>query len=389
MKKIVNLIIALELIICLIVPLVTFNSNVTLSESENRYLASFPKILDDKNHLSPTIISDLIDWFEDNIGLREEMIKIGQAFTYNVIHASTSGKIEIGKEGWLFYALQDNINIASNSYGNFSTEQMENYSQAIKSLSDSLKAEGIEFVVLLPPSKTSIYPEYIASGDYTIIDSVCDQFEDALINQDVKVINTKDSLIEKKNSSDRQYDLYYKTNSHWNDYGSYIAYCGFINKMNEYGLSSTKPIEESFVTEDGYYGDLSKMLGYISLDGKRLTEDGIPVARKINSNAIEVTAGAEYDDFLSLINKKGLREGVMYVNENCEDERTMLIFGDSMVCMYMLDEIAENYKSTCFAWTYEIDKEIIDTAKPDIVVLDVSERLLSSGIPSSFVQYVK
>lgn len=389
MKKIANLIIALELIICIFVPLITFNSKATISESENRYLASFPKILDENNHISPTIISDLIDWFEDNIGLRDEMIKISQTFSYNVIHASSSGKIELGKDGWLYYALQDNIKIASNTYEDFSTEQMEEYSQKLKALSNSLESEGIDFVVLLPPSKVSIYPEYLASGDYTIIDTICDQFADVLTKKTVKAINSKEYLVEKKNSSDLKYDLFFKTNSHWNDYGTYLAYCDFIKKMNEYGLSSTDPIEEAFNTIDGYHGDLSNMFGYIGLDGRRLTEDGVPVAEKKICNAVEVTSGNEYDNFISLINKKGLRQGVIYENESCEDERTILFFGDSMVCQYLLDEVAENYKSTYFAWTYEIDKEIINTVKPDIVVLDVSERLLSYGVPASFVQYDK
>ena len=61
----------------------------------------------------------------------------------------------------------------------------------------------------------------MADGDYTVGTTAADILTDYIkANTDVKVINVKDGLIPAKEAG----QLYLKTDTHWNQLGSYNAY---------------------------------------------------------------------------------------------------------------------------------------------------------------------
>lgn len=70
------------------------------------------------------------------------------------------------------------------------------------------------------------------------------------------MINVKDGLIPAKEAG----QLYLKTDTHWNQLGSYNAYSYILSQMKEYGCDYGEPVSVTF-GQGEYQGEFSAMLG--------------------------------------------------------------------------------------------------------------------------------
>ena len=99
-KKTMNLLLILLFFAALLVPLVTADfQGGKASAAENRYLATFPDIIQDgKLHLSKT---EFENWINDNVGGRELASKVNTIGTYRLFGLSAKSDTMIGKDDWM------------------------------------------------------------------------------------------------------------------------------------------------------------------------------------------------------------------------------------------------------------------------------------------------
>lgn len=383
-ERISNGIIATILIVVIVLPLITFNwKQGVLSKSENRYLTSFPKLFNDEGYFSETVGDDLTSWFKDNLGLRDEYINLSGRIEYNLFHRSPSYKVELGKDGWLYYTQEHNIEIASGEYPDFDETILEEICEQQKIIERKLKKQGIDYVLILPPSKVSIYPEFIQSGDYSINNGVLTPV-DILANyieahSDIKVVRLKDALLEAKESTQNR--LYYKTDTHWNQYGQYVGYCEIVSKLNEFEILNSSPVSVTY-TEINQTGDLSAMIG----NNANKYKETVPVTHIETPTATIINTGEVYESMQDVAKQNAFPSAALY--ENAIVAPRMLLYGDSMFNDALQPLLAENMSSLSYYWGFNITQEAIDIAKPDVVCLEIGERLLS-GLDTVTEPYAK
>lgn len=375
-KAVKDKIITWSFIIIIILPIINMNhQRGKISITENRYLAEFPQIFDDKGKLNVGLKGSFENWFNDNIGFREPLIKLSSSIQYNIFHKSPTEKVEIGKSGWFFYTLDNNIEIAQGKYM-LSEEMLKEIAIQQEEIRKKLNEQGIEYILILPPSKVSIYPEMIASGNYSIrktpVDIVADYLEQ---NTQVKVVRLKEALLEGK---DKQ-QLYFKTDTHWNEAGAYVAYSEIINKLIEWKIIETEPTQVKMIPST-YKGEFSAMMGNIDL----LPEEETLNTEIISQKAQKIESGDKKERLQQMNSTLGINMPIyLYQNTSVKDV-SAVFFGDSMFGSWNATELlAENFKELTYIWDYNIRQEWLDELKPDVVFYDMGERYLNSLVTKS------
>lgn len=356
----------------LVVPLLltNFKPNV-VSELENRTLTKFPELYDSEGRKNEKYIKDFETWFNDNIGLRKELFAVNSKMQYDLFDNSAIEDVSIGDDGWLYYTRENNAKIASGEYPDFEEEILKEICNRQIVIKNRLSSQGIEYVLFLPPSKISIYPEYL-KGNFEIIKTPVDVLADYIeANSDIKVIRLKEALLEEKVQTDKL--LYFKTDTHWNAYGSYIAYKQIIKKLSEWNLIDTFPAEVEFLELSSMH-DLTTMM---VKNDQKYYEEAITNYQILAPAAIEIEEGARYNYIQQYVTDRNIRRGDYYENID-QDLPSFAVFGDSMFMDCLEPLMAENCSSLTCIWDYNITQEMIDGIKPDIVFSEMTERCLSS-----------
>ncbi|MEW6187876.1 MAG: hypothetical protein AB1585_19280 [Thermodesulfobacteriota bacterium] len=207
-------------------------------------------------------------FFNDRFGGRNILIRLNNYLHVQWLGVSPVKSVLVGKEGWLF--LTEGINDYRGKAA-LTKEQLDLILRAIQEKKVRLREKGIGLVILVAPSKHTIYPEYLPEGitrlnPKTRLDQILGYLgeEERAVMVDVR----KDLMEGKK---DRP--VYSKTETHWNAFGAFLAYQKTIEHLvkrfpevspqaiSDYVLS-TEPSQGS--------GDLAVML---SLNGKLEDEE--------------------------------------------------------------------------------------------------------------------
>ena len=199
-------------------------------------------------------------YFHDRFGFRKTLIGL-QAMAKRELGVSTSPEVIIGRDGWLFYAgsyAMDNYRAVRP----FTERELQAYLRAYENRRDFLKKLGIAFLLVIPPEKHSIYPEFLPrsitrSGSKTRLDQLKEYFEQ---RSTVSLIDVRPALLTAKSMSDRK--LFFKTDTHWTPYGSFIAYREIMAAARHL-QPEIKEIPPSHLEVDPTpnTGDLERMLG--------------------------------------------------------------------------------------------------------------------------------
>lgn len=125
---------------------------------------------------------------------------------------------------WLFYYHDVNDKVTS-FYYKFSDEEIKIICDNILELNNLLKEKyNIEFVFLPVPNKYTIYHKILNNDEYNnFIPRICSELK----KRNVKVCNLYDIFI----NSDKQ--LYYSTDTHWNEEGVKIATSEIVKIITE------------------------------------------------------------------------------------------------------------------------------------------------------------
>ncbi len=336
-----------------------------ISTTENRYLASFPNFLSPDFNQTNGIRKELENWINDNVGFRTQIKKLQAYFDIGLFHDSTSSRVRIGIDGWYYFTSSNNLEIAMGTYP-LTQDLLEKIKENQVSIQQALKKKGIEFVIVLAPSKVSIYPEYLG-GNFVVRETVIDIVSDYLRkNTTIPIINTKPDLLQAKKSE----LVYFKTDSHWNEAGAYIGYRSVINAFNNLGIIHSLPIDISTVPST-YKGDLSIMMG----DEDLFPPEPYQATQIINPNAVKIESGYYFRKMqsLMLLNKTEYNFDI-YENPKAEKKK-LLIYGDSFFRFWKMKEmLAENFSNLDFIRSFDIRNNLIEQVKPDIVLLEVTER---------------
>lgn len=373
LEKIGRWVIVLFFVLLLLIPLAAMDHQKgKVSPTENRVLADFPEIFHADGSLAAGLRGGFMNWFDDHLGFRSRFVELANKMKLSLLRQSPSAQVEFGRDGWLYYTPDHNIELASGEYV-LSESILETIAHDQQEISDRYAAEGIGYLLVLTPAKTSIYPEYIASRDCEVRETVCDQMEQYLSEHtSVNVVNVKTAILNNKDKG----QMFWKIDTHFTQLGAYIAYQAISDKLDEMGITMRE--FDVSITEDSTEGirDLPLIMGVAENFGETTTSY---VNWEHSSGSVEIP---ELSDYYA----KGLIP-VSIGNQKEGNGKTLLIYGDSQ----WLPErnlpflFGESFSSVVSNSERFLDANFENLLSPDVVIYSCGERLIDSVLTNTAV----
>ncbi|MBP2242346.1 hypothetical protein J2Z40_002920 [Cytobacillus eiseniae] len=379
--KVYNLITIIIFLGVIFIPLFTVNTTSgRISTTENRALASFPSFKMGDNRFNAKFIQEFEKWFNDNMGLRDQLVKFNTIMQYKLFGQLTKKDVIIGKDNWVFYVTDDIIKDFQN-LNTPSDQQLLSWGNSLERVDNYLKERKIPFIMMLNPDKKTIYPEKYPA---TIIKNDRVSKTDILTNYlnkntDIDFFTPIDALLQAKDKATVYSPRF--DNAHWNSYGALIGYQELMNKVK------------------GYFPNI-KMLSWddFQIDKYKRTE------KVYNAVSFaETDYGFVLKNRRSAINMDGYFQNLNLVNNNVSyryenEDKTLpkaLVFGDSYFYGFLIPDLAESFSEFTFIHSDNIDKieNFVGIYNPDIVIFENVERMLDHSMEilgnskESFVDY--
>ncbi len=201
-----------------------------------------------------------------NFRWRKDLIRIFETFRLKAGDRVLNNAF-IGRDGWLFYSGELSIMDYQNS-DPLKKRNLADLQTGLDRLNASLKRDGRTLFVVIVPNKSTVYSQYIPEEIPVIGEtSRLDQFLTYMrIKGDTKIIDLRSTLI----NASVAHDVYYKTDTHWNDLGAYYSYQKIMNALvQDYPMLVPRPLSDFEYTDEGYSTrDLPVLMGMPQIEEK-------------------------------------------------------------------------------------------------------------------------
>lgn len=287
--------------------------------------------------------------------------------------AANQWKIIAGKDYQfhLDYCLNDFLH--NNLY---SASQISSLASRLETRQSQTSAELIYIVV---PSPATVYPEtmpekYVQkqNGNISRLDQVMGAFEAAGITY----INVK-ALFEKHKND--EYKLYWKTDSHWSEYGAFLVYTELFDYISKkYPEAKPHGFDEYEWLSDFYYGgDMSYYLEYY---GGNMPMKEYNVLRKpkytLPSSIQRIN---RYVSDKQLTYDQNIMPNAHTITTNRPELPSAIVMRDSYSTQ-LFDILAGNLNKTVYRpmWSFTFNQNEVKSNNADYVIYILTERNLDS-----------
>ncbi len=326
---------------------------------ENRKLADFPEF---DLHRIADYPEEFESYFDDHFGFRNYLIKLNGKYKRKVFGIKEKkAKVLSGKDEWLFFTGNDSVE-DYRGLNSFTPEHLRRWAEILTKKQEYLKSVGVDYLFVVAPNKSSIYPEYLPDwmtkvSPQTPLDQLMSYLKD---RTDLNILDLRDALLSNKGSDVL---LYHPTDTHWNSMGAFIGYREIIAHLGSsfagHALSDQE-INLSFISSHG--GDLAMMLG-----AQREVSEIVPlvVPNHINARKKFDLPGPPRDVSMQL-------EG--------SNLPRLLVFRDSF-SEALIPFLSESFSFSRYVWTEWSEetpiKRLLEESKPDVVIEEWVERFVN------------
>ena len=363
LKQKISIIFIALFCIMLSLPLLFTNYKKSVSETENRTLAAFPKLMKDGER-NDAWTSEFTDWFGDHLGFRDQLIgTYAKAQFYAFDRTLNYSDLYIGEKGELLGFTKDMI-LDYQRLDRRTEEELVQLGNSYQNISDWLKEQGIQFYYVQCYDKHSIIEQdRMKKGMHPVVEeSKTDQLVRYLQeNTDITILPLKQCMLD----ADESYVTYSKWGDpwHWSQRGGIIAYREIMNMLNQNNQDSIRVLSDDdfniTYTDQGM--TISSSLHQVDM------EENFVMKERQNYLDQDVDMGTFGSDDRNHVWK----------NSSAASDKKILIYGDSYMNTYIIDYVAESFQET---WGIRLEHitefdEAIKMAKPDIVILECAERV--------------
>lgn len=249
----------------------------------------------------------------------------------------------IGKDGGFYYTRDTSIQDFQKT-SPINVSKMKRLNNFFDKINNNISSYGGALLIVIPPNKNTIYPQFMPDeipvlGEISSLDRLIDYLNK---NSDIQILDLRPALISARVSS----QVYYKTDTHWNCQGAFYAYDAILNKLNNnYPQLQPQPISNfDIIFSENKTLDIPRLLG---IDVQESLQTIIPK---------------------------------FPVNDSVGNLPSLTVFHDSfyVACLNHYLEIA--FKDITAIPYSEVHVEeylhIIETEKPDIVIIEFVERYI-------------
>ncbi|MDM8533944.1 DHHW family protein [Clostridiaceae bacterium HSG29] len=309
--------------------------------------------------MTKVIIEKIEQVFFNNIFLRGEFAGIDANLMFFLTKDIRSRQVLLGEDNWLFYKSETDGNSISDFQGvNYlAHNEMENIKKNLLETNSKLKNKGIQFVVMIPPNKELVYADKMPDSIKKIKEK---NRTDVLVsylknNTDITIIYPKQELCQLS----KDYQLYYKYDTHWNQLGAYIAeqqLLHFLGKERDY-------LERQFISEHDLIQHESASNGLANMIKMKWYFNNAKEYLVDKSTAID-----NYGD-------------TFYFNNDATYKKKILFIGDSFR-IALIPHLTSDFSDVYVIHRKNYNNELFENINPDIIVLEYVERY--SGQLSDF-----
>lgn len=215
-------------------------------------------------------------WVADHFPPRVQLIGALNALRLR-LGVSGSSRVIVGRDGWLFY--DDGTHMgAARGEPTLSDAAAQAWLEALAGRTEALRAEGRAYVVLAPPAKETVYPEFGPAWFQP------DHNRAAMrLSRLARLSGAGDVIYPHAEIDDQTrwgVKTYSRHDTHWTDLGAYHGYVAFMRNLQAQGLTEGPRGPENFALrtthgEGGQPRDLALMLGvasFVDVDYPRLQD---------------------------------------------------------------------------------------------------------------------
>jgi hypothetical protein len=303
--------------------------------------------------------------YADRFPLRQTLIRTGNRLRLAVFGESPVPGVVVGRDGWLFYSLENTLDEYLNLM-NLPESLQADMERILIERRDRLAARGIAFLVVVAPEKHSIYPEELPGFIHPLRPrSRLDILAERLTAAGVEVADLRPALLQAK--AVRR--AYWKTDTHWNDWGAFSAAARIVDVLRRRFPAMTPLDAADYRVEEVEVpgGDLARLL--LMPDILRETDIRM-VPRDPQPPGVAARFGAvrPYPD------PANHPERAMVTAETGDTRLPKALFFRDSFSTAMIPFLAGHFQSATFIWNHAYHPGVVAAEKPDVVVLEVVER---------------
>ena len=194
-------------------------------------------------------------YVSDSFGLRQYLLAAANRLNFTVPLPGGANRIVLlGKDDWLFWRYDIEQHSGLRLLGQL---EIDDWLQTLGYIHDWLASKGIRFVFVVAPDKSEIYPEQLPDGVPAAPFTALDQLMAALAGQSRFDFIDLRPLLKVAKAKDQ---IYYKTDSHWNSLGAYLALTRVLQGRLPLGVS-LPAFADYRLDPRPFAGDLVQLLG--------------------------------------------------------------------------------------------------------------------------------
>lgn len=303
----------------------------------------------------------LTEYSNDHFSFRNILFTAHSVLKAKLFQASSlPDQVIVGKKGWFFkndtFAVLD-----SRKLNRFDSQYLDGMKNTLKQRIQYLQSKGIKYYVIVPPNHDRIYREYYPERYKVVPNAGHDRLDYYKVfckqTLDFSIIDPTDSMMKYK----FLHDVYYSTDTHWNLFGAWVGYRNLIEAIRR-DFPCIQPLEYSELAITDTFtnqGDLSAMLGMEEIYKRK----EFKLKDRLGRVSIELPATAEM--VMHFQNTRRL--------DSCQLK--VLVFRDSY-SNYLIPFLNLHFKDAVYVWSYNFLQDLIESEKPDIVILEAQQRAM-------------
>lgn len=309
--------------------------------------------------------------FNKTHALRSPLIALHARLKLQLFGVSSSREVTLGKDGWLFFAGQE-IVPDYQRLRPFTDGELAGWGRLLTARRDFLRARGVPFLFYVVPNPQTLYPEHMPDALWRAANpSRMEQLLDYLqAHTDVDVLDLRPALLAAK----ARETIVYRTDSHWNQPGAFVAY-------QEIGawMKRRFPAWRTFAAEDfervaipGWHGALGYLLGAPELFEETRVELRPRQPGRVTSDGEPLPTDEMFDAWFK-------RPRVVRESEDGEIASALFLRDSQFAAPAQF--LSRHFRRSVLLWTDVLDPAEVAAERPSVVVQGVAERLLMGPVP--------
>ena len=298
---------------------------------------------------------------QDRLGYRDVLLQANRQIHHQLFGEPPSAFAWIGRDGWLYL----NVSDPNRGHDDKPTldERLSRWAEAYAERAKWCRNNGMEFVVLLAPEKSSVYPEFLTEQQRRSLPAVevTTRMKELLRTRGVRCIDPLPELLEAKSRN----VVYHQNDTHWNQAGAQVAHCALMKELG------TTPSDDYSVDMQTYTGDLNRLTG---------TSQTCSAPHYTHRHHTS-TWNFEHPSRELLPNEAKPKHLLPRVTTNPEASGPSLVLLHDSFGEAMFDFLSHDCRSVATAASDTLQPEFILAHRPRVVVQEIVSRKLYRWVP--------